>query len=659
MFLYSTGNLEESQVRELVMDRKYNDHMSPGYYKSHMKQEYDKTHYYSYETGSSSDCPSDLSVSNRCEYVSKDEHLDSSHLDIPPPTVQVDVVGSDDEFPSADSDDLKVDRRGDEDSGVVLDLSRSREVHSSPRPEHCWAKPLLASTPLWRPWSHPVETPVNFVHNTYQEHFSTNCLETTPFGQHDQPNTYPTTSTDLPLDLRITPQYQGCALAINHPSAPPPLQSPPSYPALHLNYPLEPPTPEVNGTSSPTRYQSLKATTTCIATREVKRPSSDTQVAAPVKRVRVPSTPEKITRAPFTEISSFTFQEQTHNIPGVLLGVPPADALPARVSLKGKRKASKEDQNGTKNSKISDSAKKRDRPPPYGDHELHEFNVKFDDTSLKAKYCSEDGKYQVPKVPDSREDQAQLRTELLELFRHSNLPSVPSALQYNVHALCFYPKMQHLFSLHLDGVNLEVLNFGAYGQAFANLRLAALSDDDLNTILDRMSYVGADGLMHCLVRRAIDNGAVCGHVATELGKMRRHSKNHFPEKKWVCCFCRAQMPDMTDMERHTSTHTGLKPFRCIECNKFFSQKVTLAHHLKSVHNLELEKMDPKKEKKKAYNPVDDLVKHRFSTDVPGYAGVTRSDLVFIEKKNPIADKKNCFKRTRAAKRVSVIFFLLQ
>lgn len=46
--------------------------------------------------------------------------------------------------------------------------------------------------------------------------------------------------------------------------------------------------------------------------------------------------------------------------------------------------------------------------------------------------------------------------------------------------------------------------------------------------------------------------------------------------------------------KKTNPCLGLKPFRCIECNKFFSQKVTLAHHLKSVHNLELEKMDPKK-----------------------------------------------------------------
>ncbi|RUS86184.1 hypothetical protein EGW08_006078 [Elysia chlorotica] len=201
----------------------------------------------------------------------------------------------------------------------------------------------------------------------------------------------------------------------------------------------------------------------------------------------------------------------------------------------------------------------------------------------------------IPKVPDSREAQDELRDALGRLFVMSNLPKVPPALVYNVHALAYYPYMQHLFHLYTNlGVNIYEFKFGAYGQAFENPRLRELGEAEFNNQLDSMCYVGDDNLLHCLVMRHIDNGARCDHVASELGKMRRHAKNHYPEKKWVCCFCRAQMPDLTDMERHTSTHTSLKPFRCVDCNKFFSQKVTLSNHMHMHHQKKLQKMDPRK-----------------------------------------------------------------
>ncbi|KAH9488797.1 hypothetical protein Btru_058810 [Bulinus truncatus] len=323
----------------------------------------------------------------------------------------------------------------------------------------------------------------------------------------------------------------------------------------------------------------------------IKRPSGDMYEFIPDKFPRYTSTPENNTdRPPLAEITP-ALNEQTQSIHGVLLSLPPTDALPARVSQRGKRKAASDNKNG---SKESENTKRRDRPPPYGDHELHEVFVKFDGSPLKIKYCDINGNYRVPVVPDCPVNKEQLRNELLELFQQSNLPKVPTALRDNVDALIHFPHMQHLLSLFLDGYDLEKLQFGAYGQAFVNPKLASMSEDELNSLLDKMSYLGADGMMHCLVKRAVNNGAVCDHVAKEVGKMRRHAKNHYPEKKWVCCFCRAQMPDLTDMERHTSTHTVLKPFKCLECNKLFAQKVTLSHHMKNAHDMELEMVDPKK-----------------------------------------------------------------
>ena len=153
---------------------------------------------------------------------------------------------------------------------------------------------------------------------------------------------------------------------------------------------------------------------------------------------------------------------------------------------------------------------------------------------------------------------------LLVLFLHFNHNYIPFLaflylfLSYLTSVLLLYLLrcLLPILQLYLvKGINIYEFKFGAYGQAFENPRLRELGEMEFNNRLDSMCYVGEDNLLHCLVMRHIDNGARCDHVASELGKMRRHAKNHYPEKKWVCCFCRAQMPDLTDMERHTSTHT--------------------------------------------------------------------------------------------------------
>ncbi|XP_055893207.1 uncharacterized protein LOC106067337 [Biomphalaria glabrata] len=585
----------------LGMDNKLPERWSSTESKAAIKPERDNSDYYSYDADHNR---ASLSPPNKSEVGSStdDESHYHPHLDIPPPTVQVDVVGlgSDEEeaYVDGNTGNRHVEYRGAEDSGVVLDLSRSLDVAaSSPCREQCWTKPQFTSTPLWRPWSQfrKAENEDTGV----QESPLIQSLSSEDQGLHFNSQQTLSKNIEAPLDLRVNQPIPTQIAANNYSYVLSPMPYALQHPALALNYPQIQlastlPATENSQSSLPSHYQCQvpQVTTTCSTKGKGKRPSSTTCMQVSAKQARCNSSPKSPTRAPLTEFPQKLIR-QTRNIHGVMLAMPPENALPSRAALKGKRKCTKEDDQGT-SSKCSENSRKRDRPQPYGDHELHEFVVQFYDSPLRSKYCDENNKYQVPRVPDNREDQAILRSELLELFQHSNLPGVPSALQYNVHALCFYPKMQHLFSLHQDGVDLEVLHFGAYGQAFGNLNLAAMSDDELNTILDSMSYVGDDGLMHCLVIRTVDNGVVCDHVATELGKMRRHSKNHYPEKKWVCCFCRAQMPDMTDMERHTSTHTGLKPFRCIECNKFFAQKITLGHHLKSVHNLVMTKMDPKK-----------------------------------------------------------------
>ncbi|KAH9488796.1 hypothetical protein Btru_058808 [Bulinus truncatus] len=272
----------------------------------------------------------------------------------------------------------------------------------------------------------------------------------------------------------------------------------------------------------------------------------------------------------------------------------PSDAQPAKLSQKGKRRPAKRVSENNPGSKESDDLSKRDEPLPYGNHDLHDMDIKFDSIPMTDKYCDINGHYKIINVPDCPVKKGQLRKELLELFQHSNLPKVPATLRDNVDALVLFPHMQHLLSLYVDGMDLKKLEFGACCKTFVNPVLAFMPEDVFNAVLDKMSYLGADGMMHCLVKRAVNNGAVCDHVAKEVDKMRCHLKNHYPDKKWVCCFCRAQMPNLTDMERHTSTHTVPKPFKCFQCSKLFARKVELAHHMKNLHNKDLQTVDPRK-----------------------------------------------------------------
>ncbi|BFZ15010.1 hypothetical protein BsWGS_18049 [Bradybaena similaris] len=240
----------------------------------------------------------------------------------------------------------------------------------------------------------------------------------------------------------------------------------------------------------------------------------------------------------------------------------------------------------------NETAKQRNKPELYGVREIIELPVDFYDCPERERFCNANFKFQVPKIPDSSEGQAELREALLRLFANSNLPPVPSALRHSVHALSQYPFMQHIFNLHAQGENLDSLKFGAYGLAFENLNLVEMGEQAFNEVLDNMSYLGEDNLLHCLVK-IHKNGSTCGHVAKEIGKIRRHSKNHYPDKKWVCVFCRVQMCDMTDLERHTATHTELKPFECSQCSKKFCQKVTLTQHMHKTHGQQLVKWDAK------------------------------------------------------------------
>ncbi|XP_057655899.1 gastrula zinc finger protein XlCGF58.1-like [Diorhabda carinulata] len=57
------------------------------------------------------------------------------------------------------------------------------------------------------------------------------------------------------------------------------------------------------------------------------------------------------------------------------------------------------------------------------------------------------------------------------------------------------------------------------------------------------------------------------------------------EKKYVCHICPSQFYDKQKLSRHLYCHSGIKPFPCTACDKKFTDKCYMKHHMKVAHNI--------------------------------------------------------------------------
>lgn len=67
-------------------------------------------------------------------------------------------------------------------------------------------------------------------------------------------------------------------------------------------------------------------------------------------------------------------------------------------------------------------------------------------------------------------------------------------------------------------------------------------------------------------------------------KIKNLSQNPYHSKGKICSVCGMEFKYLCGLTRHLLTHTGEKPFECKYCKNKFTQKGTLARHIKIIHH---------------------------------------------------------------------------
>ncbi|CAL4069129.1 unnamed protein product [Meganyctiphanes norvegica] len=84
----------------------------------------------------------------------------------------------------------------------------------------------------------------------------------------------------------------------------------------------------------------------------------------------------------------------------------------------------------------------------------------------------------------------------------------------------------------------------------------------------------------------------CNKAFSQSVTLLRHLQIH-TKKPFKCVHCDKAFPDISRLKKHLGTHTGEKTFECNQCNKSFSYNNSLMRHMKTHNGYSLNKSDPK------------------------------------------------------------------
>ncbi|XP_016086037.1 uncharacterized protein [Sinocyclocheilus grahami] len=87
---------------------------------------------------------------------------------------------------------------------------------------------------------------------------------------------------------------------------------------------------------------------------------------------------------------------------------------------------------------------------------------------------------------------------------------------------------------------------------------------------------------------------LCGKAFKRSSHLERHKHIHTGQRNFVCQLCPRRFRESGELMRHQRVHTGEKPFQCIICHMRFAERNTLRRHMKRKHQgQQLEAMDMK------------------------------------------------------------------
>ena len=91
------------------------------------------------------------------------------------------------------------------------------------------------------------------------------------------------------------------------------------------------------------------------------------------------------------------------------------------------------------------------------------------------------------------------------------------------------------------------------------------------------------------------------HICDSCGKgfkypfhLHRHKKIHLPMKPMTCKYCGKGFNNDSNLRGHLRIHTGEKPYKCDLCAMAYTHNVSLKSHKKSVHGIDLWKIQSQK-----------------------------------------------------------------